>query len=179
LPEASQDNPKELAGSDGSEQEGSLEGVMEGESLIPAAKGGDHEEEESEEYLTHDDIVKIHCVLEHAKASGSLLAIEDVSEAWFDLKKVPHLIFGETEEEKDKDRAYLAGLRQFQREKELDHCNQHFRAQEEFSNVPKYLAEWKKRLDNLALEKRKREEAEEKKAQKVMILLLLCYSFFY
>jgi hypothetical protein len=117
-------------------------------------------------------------VLQHAKASDSLLAIEDVSEAWMDLKKVPHLIFGETEEEKDKDRAYLAGLHQFQREKELDHHDQHFRAQEEFSNVPKYLVERKKRLDNLALEKRKRDEAEEKKAQKVMILLLLCYSFF-
>jgi hypothetical protein len=99
LPEVSQDNPKELAGSDGSEQEGSVEGEMEGEHLVPAAKGGDHEEEESEEYLTHSDIMKIHCVLQHAKASDSLLAIEGVSEAWMDLKKVPHLIFGETEEE--------------------------------------------------------------------------------
>jgi hypothetical protein len=167
LPEVSQEVPKELAGSDGSEQEGSVnlpevqEGEMEGEYLVPAAKGGDHEEEESEEYLTHSDIMKIHCVLEHGKASESLLAIEDVSEAWMDLKKVPHLILGETKEEKDKDRAYLAGLRQFQREKELDHRKQHFKAQEEFRNVPEYLAERKKRLDNLALEKRKREEAEE------------------
>jgi hypothetical protein len=99
-----------------------------------------------------------------------------------DLKKVPHLIFGETEEEKDKDRAYLAGLRQFQREKELDRHDQHFRAQEEFSNVPKYLAERKKRLDNLALEKRKREEAEEKKSPKGndfvtrVLLLFLVYN---
>jgi hypothetical protein len=178
LPEVSQDNPKELAGSDGSEQEGSVEGEMEGEYLVPAAKGGDYEEEESDEFLTHNDIVKIHCVLEHAKASGSLLTIEDVSEAWMDLKKVPHLILGETEEEKDKDRAYLAGLRQLQREKELDRHEQHFKAEEEFRNVPEYLAERKKRLDKLALEKRKREEEEEKKIQKVMILLLLCYSFF-
>ena len=117
-------------------------------------------------------------MLEQAKASDSLLAIEDVSEAWMDLKKVPHLILGETKEEKDRDRALLAGLSQLQREKELDHRKQHFKAQEEFRNVPEYLAERKKRLDNLALEKRKREEAEEKKAQKVMILLLLCYSFF-
>jgi hypothetical protein len=92
LPEVSQEVPKDLAGSDGSEQEGSVKGEMEGEYLVPAAKGGDHEEEESEEYLTHSDIMKIHCVLQHAKASDSLLAIEDVSEAWMDLKKVPHLI---------------------------------------------------------------------------------------
>jgi hypothetical protein len=177
LPEVSQEVPKDLAGSDGSEQEGSVKGEMEGEYLVPAAKGGDHEEEESEEYLTHSDIMKIHCVLQHAKASDSLLAIEDVSEAWMDLKKVPHLILGETEEEKDKDCAYIAGLRQLQREKELDRRDQHFRAQEEFNNVPKYLAERKKRLDNLALEKRKREEAEEKKAQKVMILLLVLLIF--
>jgi hypothetical protein len=166
LPEVSQEVPKELAGSDRSEQEGSMEGEMEGGYLVPAAKGGDHEEEESEEYLTHSDIMKIHCVLEHGKASDSLLAIEDVSEAWMDLKKVPHLILGETKEEKDKDHAYLAGLRQLQREKELDRRDQHFRAQEEFNNVPKYLAEGKKRLDNLALEKRKREEAEEKKPKR-------------
>jgi hypothetical protein len=178
LPEVSQDNPKELAGSDGSEQEGSVEGEMEGESLVPAAKGGDYKEEESDKFLTHNDIMKIHCVLEHAKASDSLLAIEDVSEAWMDLKKVPHLILGETEEEKDKDRAYLAGLHQLQREKELDHREQHFKAQEEFCSVSEYLAERKKRLDKLALKKRKREVEEEKKAQKVMILLLLCYSFF-
>jgi hypothetical protein len=75
-------------------------------------------------------------VLEHGKASGSLLAIEDVSEAWMDLKKVPHLILGETEKEKDKDRAYLAGLSQLQREKELDRCEQQIKAQEEFRNVP-------------------------------------------
>jgi hypothetical protein len=117
-------------------------------------------------------------VLQHAKASDSLLAIEDVSEAWMDLKKVPHLILGETEEEKDRDRALLAGLSQLQREKELDRRDQQIKAQEEFLNVSQYLAERKKRLDKLALEKRKREEAEEKKAQKVMILLLLCYSFF-
>ncbi len=91
---------------------------------------------------------------------------------------VSHLILGETEEEKDNDCAYLAGLRQLQREKELDRREQHFKAQEEFRNIPEYLAEQKKRLDKLALEKRKREEEEEKKAQKVMILLLLCYSFF-
>ena len=178
LPEVSQEVPKDLAGSAGSEQEGSVKGEMEGEYLVPAAKGGDHEEEDSEEYLTHSDIMKIHCVLEHGKASDPLLAIEDVSEAWMDLKKVPHLILGETEEEKDRDRALLAGLSQLQREKELDRRDQQIKAQEEFLNVSQYLAERKKRLDKLALEKRKREEAEEKKAQKVMILLLLCYSFF-
>ena len=75
-------------------------------------------------------------------------------------------------------RALLAGLSQLQREKELDRRNQQIKAEEEFLNVSQYLAERKKRLDKLALEKRKREEAEEKKAQKVMILLLLCYSFF-
>jgi hypothetical protein len=178
LPEVSQEVPKDLAGSAGSEQEGSVKGEMEGEYLVPAAKGGDHEEEFSEEYLTQSDMIKIHCVLEHGKASDSLLAIEDVSEAWMDLKKVPHLILGETEEEKDRDRALLAGLSQLQREKELDRRDQQIKAQEEFLNVSQYLAERKKRLDKLALEKRKREEAEEKKAQKVMILLLLCYSFF-
>jgi hypothetical protein len=178
LPEVSQEVPKDLAGSAGSEQEGSVKGEMEGEYLVPAAKGGDHEEEFSEEYLTQSDMIKIHCVLEHGKASDSLLAIEDVSEAWMDLKKVPHLILGETEEEKDRDRALLAGLSQLQREKELDRRDQQINAQEEFLNVSQYLAERKKRLDKLALEKRKREEAEEKKAQKVMILLLLCYSFF-
>ncbi len=58
LPEVSQEVPKELAGLDGSEQEGSVvspevqEGEMEGEYLVPAAKGGDYEEEESEEFLT-------------------------------------------------------------------------------------------------------------------------------
>ena len=82
LPEVSQEVPKDLAGSAGSEQEGSVKGEMEGEYLVPAAKGGDHEEEDSEEYLTHSDIMKIHCVLEHGKASDPLLAIEDVSEAW-------------------------------------------------------------------------------------------------
>ncbi len=141
MPEVSQEVPKELAGWDGSEQEGSVEGEMEGEHLVPAAKGGDHEEEESDEFLTRDDMIKIHCVLTHGKASGSLLAIEDVSEAWMDLKRVSHLILGETEEERDKDRAYLAGLRQLQREKELDCREQHFKAQEEFRNVPEYLAE--------------------------------------
>jgi hypothetical protein len=173
LPEVSQEVPKDLAGSAGSEQEGSVKGEMEGEYLVPAAKGGDHEEEDSEEYLTHSDIVKIHCVLEHGKASDPLLAIEDVSEAWMDLKKVPHLILGETKEEKDRDRALLAGLSQLQREKELDRRDQQIKAQEEFLNVDVYLAERKKRLDKLALEKRKREEAEEKKAQKVIILLLV------
>jgi len=177
LPEVSQEVPKDLAGSAGSEQEGSVKGEMEGEYLVPAAKGGDHEEEESEEYLTHSDIMKIHCVLEHGKASDPLLAIEDVSEAWMDLKKVPHLILGETEEEKDRDRALLAGLSQLQREKELDRRDQQIKAQEEFLNVSQYLAERKKRLDKLALEKRKREEAEEKKAQKVMILLLVLLIF--
>jgi hypothetical protein len=183
LPEVSQEVPKELAGSDGSEQEGSVvspevqEGEMEGECLVPVAKGGDYEEEEL--FLTCNDIMKIHCVLEHAKASGSLLAIEGVSEAWMDLKKVPRLILGESEEEKDKDRAYLAGLRQLQREKELDRREQHFKAQEEFRNVPEYLAERKKRLDKLALEKRKREEEKEKKSPKgndfvTPLLLLFC-----
>jgi hypothetical protein len=57
------------------------EGEMEGEYLVPAAKGGDYEEEESDEFLTRNDMIKIHCVLEHGKASDSLLAIEDVSEA--------------------------------------------------------------------------------------------------
>jgi hypothetical protein len=80
-------------------------------------------------------------LLEQAKASDSLLAIEDVSEAWMDLKKVPHLILGETEEKKDKDRTYLAGLRQLQREKELDCREQHFKAQEEYRNVSEYLTE--------------------------------------
>ena len=177
LPEVSQEVPKDLAGSAGSEQEGSVKGEMEGEYLVPAAKGGDHEEEFSEEYLTQSDMIKIHCVLEHGKASDSLLAIEDVSEAWMDLKKVPHLILGETEEEKDRDRALLAGLSQLQREKELDRRDQQIKAQEEFLNVSQYLAERKKRLDKLALEKRKREEAEEKKAQKVMILLLVLLIF--
>ena len=177
LPEVSQEVPKDLAGSAGSEQEGSVKGEMEGEYLVPAAKGGDHEEEDSEEYLTHSDIMKIHCVLEHGKASDPLLAIEDVSEAWMDLKKVPHLILGETKEEKDRDRALLAGLSQLQREKELDRRDQQIKAQEEFLNVSQYLAERKKRLDKLALEKRKREEAEEKKAQKVMILLLVLLIF--
>jgi hypothetical protein len=173
LPEVSQEVPKDLAGSAGSEQEGSVKGEMEGEYLVPAAKGGDHEEEDSEEYLTHSDIVKIHCVLEHGKASDTLLAIEDVSEAWMDLKKVPHLILGETKEEKDRDRALLAGLSQLQREEELDRRDQQIKAQEEFRNVDVFLAERKKRLDKLALEKRKREEAEEKKAQKVRFLLLV------
>jgi hypothetical protein len=173
LPEVSQEVPKDLAGSAGSEQEGSVKGEMEGEYLVPAAKGGDHEEEDSEEYLTHSDIVKIHCVLEHGKASDTLLAIEDVSEAWMDLKKVPHLILGETKEEKDRDRALLAGLSQLQREEELDRRDQLIKAQEEFRNVDVYLAERKKKLDKLALEKRKREEAEEKKAQKVRFLLLV------
>jgi hypothetical protein len=150
-----------------------VKGEMEGEYLVPAAKAGDHEEEDSEEYLTHSDIVKIHCVLEHGKASDTLLAIEDVSEAWMDLKKVPHLILGETKEEKDRDRALLAGLSQLQREEELDRRDQQIKAQEEFRNVDVYLAERKKRLDKLALEKRKREEAEEKKAQKVRFLLLV------
>ncbi len=59
----------------------------------------------------------------------------------------------------------------------MDRPEQHFKAEEEFRNVPEYLAERKKRLDKLALEKRKREEEEEKNIQKVMILLLLCYSF--
>jgi hypothetical protein len=71
LPEVSQEVQEELAGLDGSEQE--QEGEMEGECLVPVAKGGDYEEEEL--FLMQDDIMKIHCVLEHAKASGSLLAI--------------------------------------------------------------------------------------------------------
>jgi hypothetical protein len=78
------------------------------------------------------------------------MAIEDVSEAWMDLKKVPHLILGETEEEKDKDRALLAGLSQLQREEELYHREHQIKAQEEFLNVDVYLAEGKKRLDKLA-----------------------------
>jgi hypothetical protein len=184
LPEVSQEVPKELAGLDGSEQEGSVvlpevqEGEMEGEFLVPAAKGGDYEDEDSDYGLMHDEILKIHCVLEHdrqekEKASVPLLAIEDVSEAWMDLKKVPHLLLGETEEEKDKDWALLAGLSQLQREEELHRHEQQIKAQEEFLNVPLYLAEQKKRLDKLALKRRKREEEEEKKLQKVMILLLL------
>ncbi len=181
LPEVSQEEPKELAGSDGLEQEGSMvlsevqEGEMEGEYLVPAAKGGDCEEEESDEFLTHDDMIKIHCVLEHGRQENekALLAIEDVSEAWMALKKVPHLILGETKEEKDKDWALLAGLSQLQREEELYHHEQQIKAQEESLNIPQYLAERKKRLDKLALERRKREEEEEKKLMKVMILLLL------
>jgi hypothetical protein len=151
---------------------------MEGEYLVPATKGSDYEDEDSDYGLTHDEILKIHCVLEHVrqeneKASVPPLAIEDVSEAWMDLKKVPHLILGETEEEKDKDRALLAGLSQLQREEELYCREQQIKAQEEFLNVRLYLAEQKKRLDKLALERRKREEEEEKKLIKVMILLLL------
>jgi hypothetical protein len=141
------------------------EGEMEGEYLVPAAKGGDNEEEESDEGLTCDDMIKIHCVLEHGRQENekALLEIEDVSEAWMALKKVPHLILGETEKEKDKDRALLAGLSQLQREEELYRREQQIKAQEEFLNVSKYLAERKKRLDKLALERRKREEEEEKK----------------
>jgi hypothetical protein len=147
LPEVSQEVAKELAGSDRAEQEGAVvlpevqEEEMEGEYLVPATKGGDYEEEESDKFLTRDDMIKIHCVLEHGKASGSLLVIEDVSEAWMDLKKVPHLILGETEKDKDKDWAYLAGLSQLQREKKLDHHEQQIKAQEEFHNIPEYLAE--------------------------------------
>jgi hypothetical protein len=152
LPEVSQEVAKELAGSDGAEQEGAMvlpevqEGEMEGEYLVPAAKGSDYEDEDSDYGLTHDEILKIHCVLEHVrqeneKASVPPLAIEDVSEAWMDLKKVPHLILGETEEEKDKDRALLAGLSQLQREEELYCCEQQIKAQEEFLNIPLYLAE--------------------------------------
>ncbi len=128
------------------------EGEMEGEYLVPAAKGGDNEEEESDEGLTCDDMIKIHCVLEHGRQENekALLAIEDVSEAWMALKKVPHLILGETKKEKDK-------------EEELYRREQQIKAQEEFLNVSKYLAERKKRLDKLALERRKREEEEEKK----------------
>jgi hypothetical protein len=48
----------------------------------------------------------------------------------------------------------------------LDCREQHFKAQEEYRNVSEYLTEWMKRLDKLALEKRKREVEEEKKTQR-------------
>jgi hypothetical protein len=97
---------------------------MEGEYLVPAAKGGDYEEE-SDDGLMHDDIIKIHCVHEHGrqekekasvppmgqpwleKEKASVPPIQDMGQAWLDLKKVPHLILGETEEEKDKDQHFF------------------------------------------------------------------------
>jgi hypothetical protein len=121
LPEVSQEVAKELAGSDRAEQEGAVvlpevqEEEMEGEYLVPATKGGDYEEEDSDYGLTHNEIIKIHCVHEHGrqeKEKVDVPAMEDMGQAWLDLKKVPHLILGETKEEKDKDRAFLVGLSQ-------------------------------------------------------------------
>jgi hypothetical protein len=116
-----------------------------------------------------DDLLGTHKDTATTSTSNSALQRHSTQ----DLKKVPHLILGETEEEKDKDQALLSGLSQLQREEELYHHEQQIKAQEEFLNVPLYLAEQKKRLDKLALERRKREEEEEKKLMKVMILLLL------
>ncbi len=53
------------------------------------------------------------------KEKASVPPIQDMGQAWLDLKKVPHLILKETEEEQDKDRAYLLGLSQLAREEEL------------------------------------------------------------
>jgi hypothetical protein len=176
LPEVSQEVAKELAGSDGSEQEGAMvlpevqEEEMEGEYLVPAAKGGDYEEEDSDYGLMHDEIIKIHCVHEHGrqeKEKASVPPMEDMGQAWLDLKKVPHLILGETKEEKDKDRAFLVGLSQLQREEELYCHNQQIKAREEFLNIDVNLAEQRRRLDKLALERRKREEEEKKRLMKV------------
>jgi hypothetical protein len=126
---------------------------------------------ESDEGLMHDDIVKIHCVHEHDRQENekaSVPPIQDMGQAWLDLKKVPHLILGETsKEEKDKDRAYLLGLSQFAREEELYHHDQQIKDREEFLNIDVNLAERRRRLDKLALERRNREEAEKKRLMKV------------
>jgi hypothetical protein len=54
------------------EEETKQEGETDGEYLIPVAKGSSHNgsdvsEEELEEFLMHDDIIKIHCVQEHGR----------------------------------------------------------------------------------------------------------------
>jgi hypothetical protein len=106
------------------------EGAMEGEYLIPVAKGSSHNsrevsEAESAEGLSHDEVIKIHCMQEHdrqqkKKAGVPLPPSQDTCQIWLELKKVPHLIIGDTNIERDKDRLYLVGLTKLQRVMRID-----------------------------------------------------------
>jgi hypothetical protein len=92
----------------------------------------------------HDDIIKIHCVQEHGrqqKKKAGVPPLQDTCQVWLDLKKVPHLILGETKEEQDKDWAYLVGLSELAREQELYHHDQQIKDQEELANLDDNLAE--------------------------------------
>ncbi len=92
LPEVSQEVAKEIAGSDGAGQEGGMvlpevqEEEMEGEYLVPAAKGGDYEEE-SDDGLMHDDIIKIHCVHEHGRQEKEKASVPPMGQPWLEKEK--------------------------------------------------------------------------------------------